>query len=242
MNGKSLGRHITDLIMVVCLAALMLYFRTGQAIHEWLGVAALVIFVLHHVWNRKWFLSLGKGRWTPVRVLQAALVLLLAVSMLAQIVSGLAMSREMPGFVGQRGPAWLRDHLFPTSLARMLHLACGYWTLLLSGLHLGLHWSIFLGLGRKFRGGRPLPVAGRWALRLAALAAALCGLFCFWKQGLPNYLFLRTHFVFFDYEQPLLLSVLEVLAIFALCVLAGFYLQKLALTLGRSKKKEGNIP
>ena len=61
MNGKSLGRHITDLIMVVCLAALMLYFRTGQTIHEWLGVAALAFFVLHHVWNRKWFLSLGKG-------------------------------------------------------------------------------------------------------------------------------------------------------------------------------------
>ena len=71
MNGKSLGRPITDLIMVVCLAALMLYFRTGQAIHEWLGVAALVIFILHHVWNRKWFLSLGKGRWTPARALQA---------------------------------------------------------------------------------------------------------------------------------------------------------------------------
>ena len=99
MNGKPMHRHITDLIMVVCLAALMLYFRTGQTVHEWLGAAALVIFVLHHVWNRKWFLSLGKGRWTPARALQAALVLLLAVSMLAQIVSGLAMSRELPGFV-----------------------------------------------------------------------------------------------------------------------------------------------
>ena len=72
MNRKSLGRHITDLIMVVCLAALMLYFRTGQTIHEWLGAATLVIFVLHHVWNRKWFLSLGKGRWTPARALQVA--------------------------------------------------------------------------------------------------------------------------------------------------------------------------
>ena len=41
MNRKSLGRHITDLIMVVCLAALMLYFRTGQAIHEWLGTPTI---------------------------------------------------------------------------------------------------------------------------------------------------------------------------------------------------------
>ena len=72
MNGKSLGRPITDLIMVVCLAALMLYFRTGQAIHERPGAAAFMIFVLHHVWNRKWFLSLGKGRWTPARALQVA--------------------------------------------------------------------------------------------------------------------------------------------------------------------------
>ncbi len=66
MNGKTMGRrHITDLIMTVYLVALMLYFRTGQTVHEWLSVGAFVFFVLHHIWNRKWFLSLGKGRWTP---------------------------------------------------------------------------------------------------------------------------------------------------------------------------------
>lgn len=142
---------MTDLAMALLLLFLMAYFITEQEIHEWLGVGMLVLFLLHHGLNWKWFQALARGRYTPRRILQTVLVLLLFVSMAAQIISGLAMARHVPPFLE-----------IPVSIAaaRQIHLACGYWSFLLTGLHLGLHWGIFLGLGRKLRGGRPLPPGG----------------------------------------------------------------------------------
>lgn len=233
MKIPSALRHGTDLLMTLALLGLMTYFLTGQAVHEWLGVAALILFVLHHVWNGKWLAALAKGRYTPARVLQTILVVLLLVSMLAQMVSGMAMARHVLPFL---------DLPIPISAARLVHLACGHWSLLLTGLHLGLHWGVFLGLGRKARGGKPLPPAGRWLLRLAALAAAGWGLVCFLTQRIPDYLFLQTQFAFFNYEKSALLTAAELLAMLALWVLIGYLLQKLAIGLGRKQRKERTAP
>lgn len=218
MKKTAFLRYVTDALMTAVLLALMAYVLTGQRLHEWLGIAAFGLFILHHLLNLNWFRSLGKGRYTPMRALQTVLALLLLVSMLAQIVSGLAMSRYALPFL---------ELPMETSLARLLHLCFGYWSFLLVGLHLGTHWSVFLGLGRKLRGGTPLPKAGRRALRLAAAVSAGYGLFCFLRQGIPNYLFLRTEFAFFDYEKSAPLVLLELAAIFSLWALMGYLLQKL---------------
>lgn len=229
MKHKTALRHIVDLLMTANLLALMAYVLMGQAVHEWLGISAFVLFVLHHLLNLSWFRALGKGRYTAARILQTALVILLFVSMLAQIISGIAMSRHALPFL---------ELPLSTSSARLIHLACGYWSLLLVSLHLGFHWSIFLGLGRKqFCRGRPLPMVGRWILRLAAALIAGFGLYCFFQQGIPSYLFLRTEFAFFDYEASAVSVIAELVSIMALWVLVGSYFQKLTYRLDRSKLK-----
>lgn len=223
-------RHATDALMTAVLLALMAYVLTGQGLHEWLGIVAFGLLILHHSLNLNWFRALGKGRYTPMRVLRTVLVLFLLVSMLVQIISGLAMSRHALPFL---------ELPLETSLARLLHLCFGYWSFLLAGLHLGIHWSVFLGLGRKLRGGTNLPEAGRWTLRLAAAVSAGYGLFCFLRQGIPDYLFLRTEFAFFDYEKPAPLVLLELAAIFSLWVLAGYLLQKLTQQKSSHHKQNG---
>ena len=228
MKKTAFLRYVTDALMTAVLLALMAYVLTGQGLHEWLGIAAFGLFILHHLLNLNWFRSLGKGRYTPMRALRTVLALLLLVSMLAQIVSGLAMSRYALPFL---------ELPMETSLARLLHLCFGYWSFLLVGLHLGTHWSVFLGLGRKLRGGTPLPKAGRRALRLAAAVSAGYGLFCFLRQGIPNYLFLRTEFAFFDYEKLAPLVLLELAAIFSLWALMGYLLQKLTQRKSSQHKK-----
>lgn len=135
---KQTLRHLVDFAMTLLVLAMMAYPVTGQEIHEWMGVGMFLLFLLHHGLNAAWFRSLTKGRYLPVRVLQTVLVLLLLVSVAAQIVSGFAMARYALPFL---------NIPISTSTARLLHLACGYWSFLLMGLHLGLHWSIFLGLG-----------------------------------------------------------------------------------------------
>ena len=76
-------------------------------------------------------------------------------------------------------------------------------------------------------------------MRLAAAVSAGYGLFCFLQQGIPDYLFLRTEFAFFDYEKPALLILLELAAIFSLWVLMGYLLQKLTQRKASHHKKKG---
>ena len=234
MQPKQRLRYITDLLMVVAFVALMAYSITGQEIHEWLGVVVFLLFVLHHLLNLNWFRALGKGTYTAPRILQTALVALLFLSMLAQMVSGIAMSRHALPFLNVP---------ISTSTARLLHLACGYWSFVLVSVHLGLHWSVFLGLGRKLRGGKALSITGKLVLRLLAAGIAVYGLYCFLQQKILDYMFLRTEFVFFDYGKAAPLVIVELLAIFALWVLVGYALNKAAVSSAKRKaahKRGGN--
>ena len=215
MKRKTRLRHSTDLAMTVFLLVQMAYSITGQAVHERMGIAMFTLFVIHHLLNFRGLRSTGKGRYTAARILQSALVLLLLLSVIAQIISGIAMSRHALPFL---------NIPLPTSTARLIHLSCGYWTFLLASLHLGLHWGAFLAMGRKLRSGQTLSLKGKIALRIAAVASALYGAICFLRQNIFDYLFLRTEFVFFDYEKPSVLVFGELLAIMALWVLVGHLL------------------
>lgn len=215
MKGKPLFRHITDFAMTVFLLVQMAYSVTGQSVHEWMGIAMFALFVIHHLLNFQWLRSTGKGRYTAARILQSALVLLLFLCVIAQIVSGITMSRHALPFL---------NIPLPTSTARLIHLSCGYWTFLLASLHLGLHWGAFLAMGRKLRSGQTLSLKGKIALRIAAGAAALYGAICFVRQNIFDYLFLRIEFVFFDYEKAPALVFGDLLAIMALWVVIGHLL------------------
>ena len=82
---------------------------------------------------------------------------------------------------------------------------------------------MFLALGRKLRGGKPLSGRGRIALRALAGAAAVYGVVCFVRLNIVDYLFLRTEFVFFDYEKSPALVLGELLAIMALWMLTAYW-------------------
>ena len=65
MGSKTAVRHLVDLLMTVVLVLLMAYFLTEQEIHEWLGAGMLVLFIAHHILNRKWLKALNRGKYTP---------------------------------------------------------------------------------------------------------------------------------------------------------------------------------
>ena len=66
-------KWITDLAMTVLLLLLMAYSLVGEVLHEWMGITMLVLFLLHHIWNRAWYKSIGRGRPSPYRAVQTAL-------------------------------------------------------------------------------------------------------------------------------------------------------------------------
>ena len=53
MNRKQMMRMTVDCLMTVILLLLMGYSRVGEAAHEWLGISMFLLYIIHHIMNRK---------------------------------------------------------------------------------------------------------------------------------------------------------------------------------------------
>lgn len=214
-------------MMTAALYACMAYMLVGEEAHEWIGSGLALLFILHNALNRKWYAALLTGRYTPLRAFQAAVNLLCLASMAAAAVSGAAMSRYLYDIPFLSGGA---------SLARTVHMLAAYWGYCFVSLHLGLHWSMMLGMMKNAAAPQRAP---RWItplLRTAGAAAALLGAHALMRHSLLDYMFLRNQFVFFDTERPLCLFFLDYAAIMALWAWLAHY-ARLALIKVPARKK-----
>ncbi len=66
-----------DILMTAVLLGLMTYSFIGEKAHEWLGMVMLLLFVFHHILNFSWLKGLGRGKYTPYRVFQTVIVILI---------------------------------------------------------------------------------------------------------------------------------------------------------------------
>lgn len=82
-----------DAAMTLALLLLMAYGLVGEAAHEWLGMGMFALFLLHHLLNRRWIRAVPQGRYAPPRIVQTVLTLLLLLTMLGSMVSGVIVSR-----------------------------------------------------------------------------------------------------------------------------------------------------
>lgn len=222
MNRNIAIRRCVDALMTAALLLLMSYSLIGEAVHEWLGTGMGLLFLLHLVLNRKWLQGLGSGRYAPYRVLQTALAALCLLAMLGLLFSGVLLSQCLFPALRIRGL---------TGAARRLHMACSFWGFVLMSVHLGFHWGMVLPMGRL------PPVLARLLRALGWLTAAY-GVYAFWKRGFPDYLLLRNHFLFLDYEEPVLCFFFDYLAVMGLFIFCGRCGAKLFQNIKRSRDHE----
>ena len=225
MNPKMIAKTGVDIGMTVALLFLMTYEMIGQSLHEWLGIGMFLLFVIHHVLNRRWFGVLLKGKYTPFRIWQTVLVVSVFFSMLGSMVSGVIISRSVLSFLPIHGGS---------SFGRNLHMLSAYWGFVLMSLHLGLHWNMMLGAVEKAVKGTSAPRI--WILRIIAIAVAFYGVYAFVKRDIWDYMLLRVHFVFFDYDEPLFFFLLDYIAVMSLFIFVGHYLAVFLRRYGRKKK------
>lgn len=212
MKPKMMIKIAVDLCMTVSLIFLMTYELIGQAAHEWLGVAMFMLFILHHILNRKWIQNIFKGHYAAFRILQTVFVIGVLLTMVGSMISGIILSQTVFSFLQ------IHEGSF---LARNVHMVCAYGGYILMSVHLGFHWGMMIGIVKKhFQKQHKKTV---WELRLAALLVAGYGAFAFIKRDIGNYMFLKHHFVFFDFEEPLILFLLDYIAVMALFVFVGHY-------------------
>lgn len=226
MKSGMIAKICVDIGMTIALLLLMTYELVGQAAHEWLGIGMFVLFLTHHILNRKWMGKLLKGSYTPLRIWKTLLVVLVLLCMIGSMVSGVVLSRHVLSFLPISGGR---------SFARSLHMVSAYWGFVWMSLHLGLHWSMMMGMAKK---AVKKPSAVRtWILRVLALAIAGYGVLAFVKRDIADYMFLRIQFVFFDFEEPLIFFLLDYVAVMGLFVFIGHYLAEFLKYCSRKRKQ-----
>lgn len=207
----------TDFCMTAVLIILMAYELVGQAVHEWLGIGMFVLFILHHIWNRKWIGNMFKRKYTFFSILQTLIVICIFIAMVGSMVSGVILSRHALAFL---------PITEGRSFARNLHMISAYWGFALLSIHIGFHWSMIMGMVKKHW--KKAPAVPVWILWGAAFLTAVYGAYASWKRGIWEYMFLKNQFVFFDFDEPLAIFLADYIAVLALFVWCGHYASKWA--------------
>ena len=197
---------IIDIYMTVLLPLLMAYSLIGEAFHEVVGTAIFLLFIVHHILNRKWYGALFKGRYNTRRIFQTVLDLVLLVFMILQPVSGILMSKHLYTFL---------PDLPASAWARSAHMLLAYWGYILLSIHAGTHLIAPL---RKLHGkNRKIFVT------ICAIMSCISAYGCvaFIKRGFPGYMSGRTAFAFFDFSEPRIFFFMDYIAIMILSMVAG---------------------
>ena len=190
-------KQIVDVLLTLLLLCLMAYQVTGESLHEWFGVAMTAILILHHILNYRWYKALFRGKYNAYRIVTVFVNTLLLFAIALTAICGMSMSgHAVPFLYG----------MLPISFVRRFHLAMSFWSFILMGLHLGLHIPA-LTTGWKLN--------GKVKIGLTAICAFIAGagIWLFVKNGIPDYIFFRTPFAFFDYDKGAALVFFENLAI-----------------------------
>ena len=215
MKPKAAMKIAVDILMTLALLFLMGYQFWQDAAHEWAGTGMFLLFILHHIQNGNWHRAVFRGRYTPARVFQLVIDLLVLLAMIGLMVSGVILSNHVFAFLPIRGGM---------GFARLLHMAASYWGFVLMALHLGLHWGMVLGMGRKAL--RPSRIR-RVLLPVLGGCVAVYGLIAFPRRDLITYMLVRTHFVFFDFSEPIPLFYLDYLAMMGTFIFLAYSISRL---------------
>lgn len=228
-KAKALPRIKTavDILMTAALLFLMPYMLMGEEAHEWIGLSTFLLFIIHHLLNIGFWKRLFRGRYAPARILMTVVDILVLLSMLGLMVSSVIISRYVLDFLSIHGAA---------AFGRTLHMLCAYWGFVFMSVHLGLHWGVIIGRVKNTPGRREYLPALKWIARIAGFAVAVWGAVSFIRYDLLQYMFLRCHFVFFDFEEPVILFILNYAAIMGLWIWIAHYAQ-LGIKKLRKKRK-----
>ena len=226
MKVKRAAKFGVGIAMTVLFLSQMGYHMMDNRTHEWLGIALCLLFILHHALNGGWHRTLFKGRYSAQRLLLTTVDVLLTLSMAAVIVSAVMVSRHAFDFLG----------LHLRGVGRQLHMPATMWAFVLTGLHLGLHWSMVLNAVRKKTWHKSSKVAAAALYVLLALVIGF-GTYQFIHRGLWMELFRLREFAFLDYNEKLPYFYLSYIAILAVWAAVSYYLNQLLKT--RKNKSKG---
>lgn len=199
-------RLAVDIAMVCILPMLMAYSLIGEKFHEIIGTIMLLLFIVHHILNLKWYKAIPKGKYTVRRIFQTSLDVCLLIVMILQPASGILMSKHLYTFL---------PVLSVSAKAREIHMIFAYWGFVLMSIHAGTHFTQVSGKLKQNK-------KGLWCVVLSVISVlSIYGIYAFIKRGFPEYMSGRASFAFFDLDEPRIFFFLDYIAIMVLFMMTG---------------------
>lgn len=231
MKPKAAFKIAVDVLMTFGLLFLMGYQFWGDIAHEWAGAGMFLLFIAHHILNAGWYKNLLHGKYSPSRIFQLVVDILVFLAMIGLMVSGILLSNHVFAFLNLHGGM---------SFARLLHMAASHWGFVLMALHLGMHWGMFMGIAKKVLKLKQSSRIRKILLSILGAGIAIYGLIVFFQRDLLTYMLVRTQFVFLDFGESVPLFYLDYLAMMGTFVFLAYYVSKLLRKIPgkRAAKKE----
>ena len=200
---------LVDVIMTILFIILMGYFITDNKVHEILGTITFVLFIFHHILNIKWYKGIFKGKYNFQRIFHLIMNLLLFISMIGMIISGVMISANVFSFL----------NISTTTLGRKLHIVSTSWGFVLMSVHVGLHLGAILGkINKKMKNS-----TFEYVYYFALLLIGALGLYSFVAMKLWEDMFLINEFKYFDYNQNTMIFYLKYLLILIFIALVVYF-------------------
>lgn len=215
MRVKERKKIIVDAAMISLLLPVMAYQITGNFLHEWMGVILFFFFTIHHILNWNWYRTILKGRYTAARNILTVIGLLLILSVLGLMISGVMISHSLFGFLNLgTDDIWLK-----------IHIASAAWGYVLMSVHIGLHFGkiqqMFKRAVSKAFLNKSIYV---YRITVTILSVYGVGAFLFRKIGLKM-AFLMEYSVYI-YDEPKILLFLDYFSIMILFVNVSYICMK----------------
>jgi hypothetical protein len=211
---------IIDVIMIILLPMLMAYSLIGETFHEIIGTMIFILFIIHHVMNRKWYLALTKGKYNVYRIILTVLDSALVIVMLMQSVSGILLSKHLYTFL---------PVLPVTSKARVIHLMFSFWGFVLMSLHAGMHLAVpFKRLWKDNK-------KSGFIIIILMTMISMYGVYSFIKREFPGYMLMKNAFMFIDFNESRIHFFMDYMSVMILFIALGILINILL-----TKKKGGN--
>ena len=86
---------VIDILMYFIFIILMGHHITENSIHEIFGTILFILFIVHHILNYRYYKTIFKGKYNFKRVFLLIIDLLLLISIIGMMISGVIISSDV---------------------------------------------------------------------------------------------------------------------------------------------------
>ena len=209
-----------DILMYFIFVILMGHHITENLIHEILGTILFILFIVHHILNYRYYKTIFKGKYNFKRVFLLIIDLLLLISMIGMMISGVIISSDVFTFLN-----------IPTTIfGRQLHMVSTSLAFVIMSIHLGLHLGVIINqLNKKMKNS-----VLEYVYYLILILIVIYGVYSFKKLNLISDMFLLNAFKFYDFNESPIIFYLHVISSSLFIGLTIYFINNLKL----KRKKE----